>query len=285
MEWRKLKNIIILMLLALNLFFLVLVGEQSYASDRAQARMRAETTALLRTKNIDISEAVVPWGEHTQSIALSRERDLEQELQWAEKILNGVTTRQTGATTQYSGKLGTMQVYQSGQFALQLNPGAVPLEGEVERHAVDYLNTLGIPAQVKAVNRTEGAVTVELWQLWQEKPLFTCQITMAYQNDSLCHVQGLRLSGGTPLAGAVGKGLSPETLLVRLMGALREDSGDGANYDFQRILPGYLHRTSGVSAQRVTLIPVWRMETSRGEYLVLNCLTGILEDVYESDPR
>lgn len=284
MEWSKLKNIIILMLLALNLFFLVLVGEQSYASSRAQEQMQEETLALLAMQNIHVREAAVPWGEHYQSVALSRERDQKQERQWAEEILKGVTTQQTGAMTQYSGKLGTVQVYQSGQFLIQLEPGKVPLAGEVERHAVAYLRTLGISAQVKAVSQTDGAVTVELWQCWNEDPLFTCQITMVYQDDALCSVQGLRLSGGEPLPGAAGRGLAAETLLIRLMGALR-DSGDGSVYDIRRILPGYLHRTSGVSAQRVTLIPVWRLETSDGGSLLLNCLTGTLEEVYESGSR
>ncbi len=284
MEWPKLKNIIILMLLALNLFFLVLVGEQSYASSRAQAQMRTETLALLEMRNIHVPEEVVPWGEVYQSVALGRERDQEQEIQWAEKILNGVTSRQAGAMTQYSGNLGTMQVFQSGQFAIQLEPGKVPLEGEVERHAVDYLKTLGISAQVKTVSQAEGVVTVELWQLWRGQPLFTCQMTMVYQNDALRRVQGLRLWDAAPLAGDAGEGLSTETLLIRLMGALK-DSGDGVDYDFQRILPGYLHRTKGVSAQRVILIPVWRMETSAGECLTLNCLTGTMEEVYESGSR
>ena len=272
------------MLLALNLFFLVLVGEQSYASSRAQAQMQEETLALLAMEDIHVPEEAVPWGERYQSIAFSRERARDQEFRLAEKILEGVTENQAGGTTRYSGNLGTVQFNQSGQFAIQLNPGAVPLEGEVERHAVGYLKRLGISARVKVVKQAEGTDTVELWQLWQEKPLFTGQIKMVYQNDALYSVQGLRLSGGTPIAGAAGRGLSTETLLVRLMDTLK-DSGDGAGYDIQRILPGYLHRTSGVSAQRVTLIPVWQVETMGGECLVLNCLTGTLEDVYESGRR
>ena len=281
MEWPKLKNIIILLLLALNLFFLVLVGEQAYASNRAQARMQTETLALLAMEDIHISEKTVPWGGQYESVTLRRDWDQDQEFLLAEKILDGVTARQAGSPARYSGNLGSVQFYQSGQFTIQLNPGAVPLEGDAERHAVNYLKALGISARVKDLcEGEEGTVTIDLWQLWQEEPLLTCQIQMIYQDNALVSVQGMRLSGGEPLADVSDEGLSTETLLIRLMGALG-GSGHGAGYEIRSILPGYLHRTSGVSAQRVKLIPVWRLENGAGEYLLLNCLTGTLEEAYE----
>ncbi|MBP1757949.1 MAG: hypothetical protein H6Q61_198 [Firmicutes bacterium] len=280
MEWSKLKNVIILLLLALNLFFLVLVGGQTYELSRAQTRMKEETLTLLEKQGILVEEDMVPWDETYESIALSRERDREEERRLAEEILGGVTSQQLGSTTQYHGSLGTVQFYQSGQFSIQLDSGKVPLEGEAERHAVDYLKGVGIPAEVKAVSREEGTVTVELWQLWQGKPMFTCQIKMIYQDNALTKVQGLRLSGEEPMAGTAVGGLATETLLIRLMGALRDADAKGS-WDIQRILPGYLHRTTGVSAQRVTLIPVWWMETVQGDCLVLNCLDGTLEELQE----
>jgi hypothetical protein len=280
-EWPKLKNIIILLLLALNLFFLVLVGEQAYASNRAQARMQTETLALLAMEDIQISEKTVPWGEQYQSVALRRDWDQAQDFSLAEKILGGVTASQAGSPARYSGNLGSAQFYQSGQFTIRLNPGAVPLEGDAERHAVNYLKALGISARVKDLCEGAGeTVTIDLWQLWQEEPLLTCQIQMVYQDNALVSVQGMRLSGGMPIAGVFDEGLSTETLLIRLMGALG-GSGHGDGYEIRSILPGYLHRTSGVSAQRVTLIPVWRLENGAGEYLLLNCLTGTLEEAYE----
>ena len=79
MEWPKLKNIIILILLLLNGFLLVLVGMRYTESVQYERAALEQTLKVLEGQGIQADgAALAPAGELAP---LTAERDLERELQ------------------------------------------------------------------------------------------------------------------------------------------------------------------------------------------------------------
>ena len=85
MEWPKLKNIIILILLLLNGFLLVLVGMRYTESVQYERAALEQTLKVLEGQGIQADgAALAPAGELAP---LTAERDLERELQLAQALL------------------------------------------------------------------------------------------------------------------------------------------------------------------------------------------------------
>ncbi|MDF2838599.1 MAG: hypothetical protein K0S60_302 [Evtepia sp.] len=94
MEWSKLKNIIILILLILNLFLLFLVGGRAQQRAEAQEEIKKSTIAYLLKNGIKVDEKIVPWD--AQYDLQMADRDQEEEERLARMILKEVKERKVG---------------------------------------------------------------------------------------------------------------------------------------------------------------------------------------------
>ena len=118
MEWPKLKNIIILILLLLNGFLLVLVGMRYTESVQYERAALEQTLKVLEGQGIQADgAALAPAGELAP---LTAERDLERELQLAQALL--------GQDTQAENRGGGLYLYRGGGGELSVRAG-----GEIGR--------------------------------------------------------------------------------------------------------------------------------------------------------
>ncbi len=271
MEWSKIKNIVLIILLLTNLSLLTFVLRRDFQDRAAQTQALENALEFLSEKKVEIDRALLP--KETLSL-MKMERDREQESQLAAALLGGDVTEQArgGEVYRYSGSAGSVQFHRDGVFQAAFVQGAFPLEGALpEEHAVATLAKLDYQAQVvSATTDGSGKVTLVLRQLWQDTPVFDCQVTLTYAQDCLISMTGGRRLVGEPTSGS-GKVISVPTALFRFYQGMNT-LGDVCR-TIQEIQKGYVTGSGGE-----TLTPVWYISTDTRDYL-LDMVTGELSRV------
>lgn len=272
MEWPKLKNIVILILLLANLFMvsMVLIQERDAAQYQKQALDNA--VSVLENNGIRVDRQRVP--DEMKLTVLTVERDLESEKTLAEVLLGACDVSELGGGRYaYESSLGSAEFRSNGNFSVTFLDGTRSTRkiGGEEEHASALLKEAALTANLASREEVEGRVVLTYYQTWQDTPIYSCVITLEYENGSLQSMSGLRLMG-TPQSGS-GKSelISAPSALVRILNGIN-DLGDICN-EITAIEPGYL-MTTATDATR--LLPVWNVTTDTGVYS-LNTLTGVLE--------
>lgn len=271
MEVSKLKNIVIVILVLLNLFLLVLSGGRRVQDARDRDEARSAAVEVIRNGGVVLEEQIVP--AEMDLLPLTADRDLQEELRQARTLLGGEVEMQAkgGEVYRYSNASGWLQVHSTGQYSAEVMP-QTPLtqEDRLADRAVAELAKLDIQSVVVESRMIDGRETVILNQSLDGVPLLGCQVTVVCTDGgSLSFTAGRRLLGETQRA--EGTPITVATALMRLYNGLN-DLGDVYS-TIQTITPAYLLSTEGGGSVRLT--PVWQVETDTGIYR-LDTLTGVL---------
>ena len=166
MEWSKLKNIIIIMLAAVNLFLLVLVVHRQWESRSSYESAREDALAVLwETSRIRLEREILPEELDLTPMSVTRDPELEETQAAA---LLGELTASPPEALRYVGAKGAAQFYVDGEVSAEFRTGAYPLAGaEPEEFAVDLLATIGFEAQVMSTEESGGETVVTLRQCWE----------------------------------------------------------------------------------------------------------------------
>ena len=271
MEWSKIKNIIILILVLLNGFLLVLVGVREARSAHYQEEARSEAVEVLENSGIDFLPQRIPGDLSLPFWSVERERIGESEDAMAQALLGDVSKELQGGDIQasYTSEKGQADFYSSGRFIFTFQPGAMPLAGEEpERHAADCLEQLSFDGELVGTETAEGRTVVTFCQTWSGDPVFSCQAVFTYQEDALVSIDAQRLSGtaaqteGEPL-------LSTASVLIRFLAGVNDGSVSVCT-QIKEMTPGY---QASLTRPVSTLTPVWRIVTDTGVYY-LDGVTG-----------
>lgn len=274
MEWPKLKNIVLIILLLVNLFLLLLLGYREGRSTQYTERTRQNTIEILANNGISVEESILPGDA---SLApFSMERDKTGEAKAAAALLGTVTESGQGGASIYKGEKGTARFSRTGEFSAALCQDAYPLEVEqtVQEHALSILARMDIDAVVLSVQTEGNKTVVTARQNWNGTPVFTCTILLTYEEEALVSIRegsSIRLTG-TPVQAGGEESLSTVTALMRFLEGIN-DLGDVCTV-LTEITPGYVF-TAGVS-DPIKLRPVWYITTDTGAYY-LNADSGALE--------
>lgn len=279
MEWSKLKNIILLILVATNLFLLALVGSREWSAARYLSNARSDAIQVLARSGITVDKDILPKDQVLPIGAVTRDREGEAGL--LEPLLGPVSEQSLGGGRfLYTGEYGVADLRGRGEFSLALDPDHFSIGGmSYAAHAVETLSLMGFQAVAVSTEllQEDSATTgepvevaeVTLVQLWGEAPVLTCTARAVYTGGSLVSVSGTRLSGSPVQTG--GMELSAVTGLLGFLERL-SDTGDVCSA-VTAMTPAY-QLTSGL-ADPAGLDPVWYMETDAGAY-ILNVATGEL---------
>lgn len=268
MESSKVKNIVLTLLIITNILLLGLVVIQRVDSHRQQQKALADVTELLAQRGIAL-RAALPKGDFPPPLVLKQD-PAAQEGDFDLLLGEGTTLTQRGLVWTYNGPLGRAEVRENGAFTAELTQGAYPLEpGEdLAGHALGILSKrLGVSGRDVSVQQD----SVTLTQSLKGSPVFSCRLTLSYQNGSLSTIVGTRLPGEPVPDAQGGQALSLPTLLVRFRAGII-DSGDAVTA-ITAATQGYTLSADAAGSYR--LIPVLRLETDTNPYLI-NALTGAL---------
>ena len=260
MEWPKLKNIIIVILLITNLFLLGLVGLQGWNSSNYQAQAREDALQVLEQNGIHMQAETLPQDRSLTVAAVSRDREAEGALM--ERLLGKrAEDGSEGGDPMYTGEKGETKLGNRGEFQISLKPGAYPVTGALADHALALLERMEMQAVVLSSEGDAEDGVVTLLQLWNGVPVRTCRITVRYAGaEKPVVIAGTRISGTPVTTGEVE--LSAVTGLLRFLEKF-SDTGDVCN-EILVMQAGYQMLT-GLS-DPATLTPIWYFVTDSGAY-------------------
>ena len=260
MEWAKIKNIVILILCTVNLLLLALLLHRANTSRVQSSELLSDAVSILADNGVALPDTVVV-PEGTLS-ALSMERDTALESTLAQALLGPCESEASGSTYTYVNSQGSAIFRSTGDFVITFSTQGSPLaQGELSAHAVDLMQGLGLTCRVESQTQSASQTQVTLCQLWEEVPVFSCQIVLTYDGQSLQSIQGRRMLArqGVPLPDSV---LSPPTALVRFLSSIISN-GEVCNTILQ-IQSGYQMSVS--LTEPAALRPVWRLSTDTGDF-------------------
>ena len=139
MQWSKIKNIVILILLVVNALLLAQVGYREMESARYRRQARDEAALLLAQSGIRVDVASLP--EDPGLLSMRCERDSGEEAVLAEALLGSSAEQPDGS---FSGERGTVWFYSSGEFYAVFKPGAWQVETAPEATAYRVMELLEI---------------------------------------------------------------------------------------------------------------------------------------------
>ena len=268
MEWRKLKNIILIVLLALNLALAGLIGGPRISAYARQGQAQREAVLFLEQKGIGVTEEIIPAGEVHQPLVAQRNLQAEGEL--ARLVLGDevVPEQQGGEVYRYVSGKGVIQFHSDGSFWAELAPEHFTVDGDGKTAALAVLEQLGFTGEI--LSEENGAITLR--QQLEQICLFNQQATVTWNRIGVTGITSGRRLYGTPVADTGRESIDRATALIAFYNGLNKMGDVCSRID--RIEPGYL---SATSLDRVmTLTPVWRVTTDTGTY-ELDLVSGELE--------
>ncbi len=272
MEWPKLKNIIILILLAANLFLLAMAGVQERDAAQHQEQAVQDALAVLERNGIKIAPEAVPHQMELSPVVMQRDRQQEDAL--AQTLLGDCAVSDLGGGRySYESVIGSAEFRSNGNFSITLS-AVIPIDpliADETQHALTLTEQIGLRGTLaEQITETDGKTTVVLYQMWQNIPVYSCRITLQYQDGALCSVSGQRLLGEPQPASGQEELLSVPTVLIRSLNGIH-NLGDICS-EITQLTPGYQMANP---AEGTRMEPVWYIVTDTGAYQ-LNAITGVL---------
>lgn len=271
MEWRKLKNLIILILLTVNGFLLVLVGVRREESARYERSALERTVQVLEKGGIQVDIEAVAAADGLTPMTV--ERDVEREARLVSALLGEEVQgdNRGGGLYLYRGALGEVSLRAGGELSADF-----PLSGHwktdrPEGHAAALLKKLGVEGELTGQADERGDVVLRFRQSWNGMPVFSCEVEFTYRDGYLTAFRGALLMAAEGTA-ETGQALTLSTALTRF------SEGLGATGDvcsaIRAMEPGYRGTAQSLSGG-ARLTPVWLVTTDTANYY-LDCVTGSL---------
>lgn len=271
MEWRRLKNVIILILLLLNGFLLVLAGTRWREAAQYDRAALEDTVEVLAGRGIEVDPDGLSSAENLPPLSLERDPEAEQKLVRALLDEAVEPDNRGGGLYLYRGTLGEVSVRAGGELSAELADSPHWDTGSPEDHAAALLKKMGVSARLLDAESREDEMVVRFRQLWNKVPVFSCEVEFAYENGRLRSIQGTLLTAGQASEEA-GEVLSVPTALMRFLDGVTA-TGDVCSA-IQSMEAGYRIVSQPLSGG-VRLTAVWLVSSNTADYY-LDGATGAL---------
>lgn len=270
MEWSRLKNITLLILLMTNVCLLVFAVQRTYDRTQRERMARSDAIAFLQRSGVAVDETVVPQENSLKPQFAERKLPVEQKQ--AQRLLGGAVQVQAhgGEIYHYSNENGTLQLHSDGSFSAEFTAGAFPVGADAPAACISLLDALDYQAQF---THQQGewlyfSLQMDNW------PLFTRGVAVQVVQGDIVAMSGGRRLTGAPVPDESRQTLSVATALAELGNGIRA-LGDVCR-GIDQLEQGYIlgMNLSG----NMILTPVWRVSTDTGYYqleLVSGTLTRI----------
>ena len=276
MEASKIKNIVIIILVVVNIFLLAIVLADRSEANAAERAMDSEIARVFSDNGITLAEGVKVSGIEPRCFTLTR--DMEQEKKMVSALLGRVKVEDLGGNIYYySGPNGQASFRGTGEFEMVLEGDSVPAGGDPVRTARKVLRRMGIDSEKEPASQETSEdgnkITVTLNASCKGDPIYNCQVSFLFQGGYLRLVMGRHPFDNIGSSYQEGL-LSPATVLMRFLDVV--NSGGLVCSRVTAMEQGYVMEVSVPGSG--TLCPVWMIETDVGKYYI-NGITGKAETV------
>ena len=258
METYRLKNIVILILILLNLFLLLLISSRQVTQLRAEQALIDQTVSLLEKNQIDISPSLLKNDESLVSCTYTRND--EAEAAFAAALVGPVrVTHDPSGANLYTGHLGSVTFRPNGFFFLTM-PAPIPVTTDHEAflraccpsHYHENMVTHPGDTTVLTVSpRVNGL------------PVYGASMEFSFQKDTLTAASGFFLpsaEGASENRTVITRSAAAVLLMDHCQSEGRICSG------ITDITTGYLLQSTVSSP--LLLTPVYRIDTNTHSYYV-----------------
>lgn len=267
MEWSKIKNIILLLLLTTNLCLLAFVGKRDWKQEQQMRDAREQAIVFLSRKNVSVDPEEIPEKMTLLPQRVERDRSMEDQAAAALFGDSVQVERKNGEVYDYHSEKGSIRFYSDGAFTADFAPGLIPLGEDREQVCLDTLKKINFQG---SLIDTEGDQLTFRQEL-DGVPLFDRQVVMVCESGSLVAMTAGRRLTGQPVTDETGRPISVASALFNLYNGLW-GLGDVCS-QINRIDRGYV-ATASLSGTLI-LSPVWQVDTDTGRYQ-LDTMTGAL---------
>ena len=241
METGKLKTIVILILLCLNLAFCGILLAERMDTAAGTAQSRSELTKVMAGLGISLDADAIPADAPMTVYTVTRDPETERELVLA-LLGEAESEDQGGNIRRYENENGWARFRSGGVFEINTAAAGTSLANRLRNSGVSIVR------EADSYICTVGNVQV-----------FNCRFSLSQRAG------GIYLSGrflpGTPTAEESAERTDAATLLLHFHDRVRDAGGVYA--EIREILPGYL---LNVTASSMELVPVWRITTDGGTW-------------------
>ena len=260
MEWKRVRNWLILLVLAVDLFLAGNLAMQWLGAEQTLRQAAEDAVAVARSRGVALSlENVLALPEEMPVYQTRRSDSLEQAA--AMTLLGEETVQESrgGGVSVYHTDGGELSFRRGGALELQM-----PWTGEAfyARECAEVLAQAGFSTQEAQLQEQNGAV--ELLQCYEGLPVFNSRLICTCA-DGVLQARGRWMLAETPADG--GLSLTRAQLVLALCDLLEGQQVT----QLAQVQAGYYLQSE--DAQSLTLEPVWAVETDRGQ-LILSCITG-----------
>jgi hypothetical protein len=255
----RIKNLVIVALIMINLFLLVFfiwsrAGEISVRREIIEdiCTVMGNNGIILRPSSIDGVRGLAARGTS---------RDAAAEDAVVSAVLGGFEKTDSGSISRYSGPRGSASFNGRGEFVFELVPGAVKAE-DAETHVRGLLKNMGLRTGATVAERSDGVTSVSVVCTFEGAPVFNCPARFDSEDGSLVRVSGRRADATRDAAGESISGVA-DALLAFLSYAKSEEISCG---EIRLVEAGYQFNVGAVGDGELS--PGWRLDTDQGEFFV-----------------
>ena len=271
MDRSKLKNIIVLILLALNLFLLAAVISDKGQSGRVRQQGWQAAVSALEGAGVSVSDDID--GTIDAPLVYSLRRSASAERAMLERLLGRVSAEDLGGNIwYYNSAKGQAFLRGSGETDMLLSAGVWSVGRDSARAVLRLAEKLGLSCDEDSLvqdSRDEGEYTVNC--AWKGGRVYNAQLTFYLSGDSLIMVTGTRIFDDVEQES--GDGVMDElTAMMRFYELLIREDWSCARLEGVDV--GYVQSVTVSDAS--TLTPVWHFSTDTGQ-LYINAVTGRIE--------
>lgn len=259
MKASRLKTIVIVILLLVNVFLLFLLLSRRAEQNAAYERAVDQLVTLYEASGITLDRSTLTQDETLFSA--ETQRDSARETAFAEALLGSVSVSESGGVTRYTGTDGSCIIRTGGTVDASLTRSV----SDPEVFCDELFKSFGYARTRALLSGGSGSITGV--RHTGERSVFNAPLTLTFSEGTLTAVTGTFLP---PLSESRRTdGVDAVSALVYFLD-YRNSSGAVCT-QIASVEHGYLLQSS--AAAQVSLLPVWCITTDVNSYYV-NCLTG-----------
>lgn len=265
MESSRLKNIIIMILLLVNIFLLASLASRKMSHEAADRHAAQQLTELFASAGVTLDPEVLSTKSVPPTLSLTRSEEEDREI--AVFFLGDalIQSDDAGDSHAYDSSFGAGSgVFRSnGSFDLVISSQSRQTPEEL---CDDFCRQFDY--EVTGTTLEDGSGTITVTQTYSGYPVSDCTVTFFFEQGNLQTVSGTHLPD-THVEIAGSEPLSASAALTRFLEARRES---GAVFSsVTEMYPCY--DLQSTASAPMTLVPAWCIVTDTVDYYV-NCATG-----------
>lgn len=263
MDRYRLKNVIILILLLMNVFLLGSMVYRSTAAQSAHDRAVQQLVELFAADGVALDPGAISDEAPPSGCVLTRDAALERSA--ASYLLGGgLAYSERGGVCSYSGSNGAALFRESGGFEAAGTLAASGGERFCRRFCQEF------HYEVTSVRLDgDGSGTISALREYGGRTVYNCAVTFALEEGAVVSAAGTLLPEAALTGTSEGEPLSSQAALTAFQ-TMRRESGAVVS-SITEMYPCYELQSS--TAAPMALTPAWCIVTDTVDYYV-NCVTG-----------